>query len=170
MQVFKGGLFKTATEHKEQTRYFSQKVFSENFVNFFSFDMILLMLYCSPSISEYFFHFVTACWLLYMVYRIFKSFLGSRNKDLTFHSLKNSYKRSMISNIICTDSYQLHSLTSMLCIKDYCTMLLQDYFLLYLQKEQGSIMFMLSSSSGHILINLRIFVFKILRIHGLLAI
>ncbi|XP_068663518.1 protein CHROMATIN REMODELING 24 [Aristolochia californica] len=25
MQVFKGGLFKTATEHKEQTRYFSQK-------------------------------------------------------------------------------------------------------------------------------------------------
>ncbi|XP_042374277.1 SNF2 domain-containing protein ENL1-like [Zingiber officinale] len=31
MQVFKGGLFKTATEHKEQTRYFSQKDISELF-------------------------------------------------------------------------------------------------------------------------------------------
>ncbi|CAL9150868.1 unnamed protein product [Musa hybrid cultivar] len=31
MQVFKGGLFKTATEHKEQTRYFSQKDIQELF-------------------------------------------------------------------------------------------------------------------------------------------
>ncbi|WOL11345.1 protein CHROMATIN REMODELING 24 [Canna indica] len=31
MQVFKGGLFRTATEHKEQTRYFSQKDISELF-------------------------------------------------------------------------------------------------------------------------------------------
>lgn len=31
MQIFKGGLFKTATEHKEQTRYFSQQDLKELF-------------------------------------------------------------------------------------------------------------------------------------------
>ncbi|XXG39393.1 hypothetical protein AAC387_Pa01g0359 [Persea americana] len=31
MQIFKGGLFKTATEHKEQTRYFSQRDLRELF-------------------------------------------------------------------------------------------------------------------------------------------
>lgn len=28
VQVYKGGLFKTATEHKEQIRYFSQQVYA----------------------------------------------------------------------------------------------------------------------------------------------
>lgn len=32
MQIYKGGLFKTATEHKEQTRYFSQAVNSRRII------------------------------------------------------------------------------------------------------------------------------------------
>lgn len=42
VQVYKGGLFKTATEHKEQIRYFSQQVYtwlgeySKSFICYFS--------------------------------------------------------------------------------------------------------------------------------------